>query len=122
MAQSKKFSDFYRLVSDDNPYSESLFKTLKYHPNFPMTEKFENIQGARVWAEKFVSWYNTKHLHSALKFVTPLQRHTGEDFAILDKRHEVYEKSKAKHPEILIKNVRTLTTITRRLETLLKLI
>lgn len=86
-------------VSDDNPYSESLFKTFKYHPDFPMTEKFENIQGARAWTEKFVSWYNTRHLHSALKFVTPLQRHTGKDFAILDKRHEVYEKAKARHPE-----------------------
>ena len=86
-------------VSDDNPYSESLFKTLKYHPNFPMTKKFETILEARAWTEKFVRWYNTQHLHSALKFITPLQRHSGEDKAILEKRHEVYEKAKARHPE-----------------------
>lgn len=86
-------------VSDDNPFSESLFKTLKYHPDFPMTEKFENIKNARAWTEKFVSWYNTRHLHSALKFITPLQRHTGEDIAILKKRHGVYKKAKARHPE-----------------------
>ncbi len=86
-------------VSDDNPYSESLFKTLKYQPNFPMTKKFAGIQDARSLVEKFVVWYNTKHLHSALKFVTPLQRHTGEDKMILQKRHEVYVKAKMLHPE-----------------------
>ncbi len=65
-------------VSDDNPFSESLFRTVKYHPDFPALQKFEAIEGARAWCENFDDWYNMKHLHSALKFVTPHQRHTGE--------------------------------------------
>lgn len=86
-------------VSDDNPYSESLFRTLKYHPNFPMLDKFAGIQDARVCTEKFVTWYNTTHLHSSLKFVTPQQRHRGEDEMILRNRHAVYEQAKQRHPE-----------------------
>jgi putative transposase len=86
-------------VSDDNPYSESLFKTVKYHPTFPVAKKFDTIQEARVWTEKFVTWYNTEHLHSGLKFVTPEQRHTGEDQLILNKRHEVYQQAKQNRPE-----------------------
>lgn len=86
-------------VSDDNPYSEALFKTVKYHPSFPMLDKFETITDARKWSEYFVLWYNKDHLHSALKFVTPLQRHTGEDKTILAKRDEVYRAAKAQHPE-----------------------
>ncbi len=86
-------------VSDDNPYSEALFKTLKYHPSFPMLTKFATIGDARRWCEQFVGWYNADHLHSALKFVTPLQRHTGDDKAILRRRHVVYEAAKRLHPE-----------------------
>ena len=86
-------------VSDDNPFSESLFKTLKYHPTFPMTSCFETIATARIWVERFVEWYNHRHLHSALKFVTPHQRHTGEDKVIRKKRHLVYQMAKQQHPE-----------------------
>lgn len=86
-------------VSDDNPYSEALFKTLKYHPTFPMTDKFATISDARVWCEKFVAWYNKQHLHSALKFVTPEQRHTGEDIIVREKRHAVYEEAKKQNPQ-----------------------
>ena len=86
-------------VSDDNPYSEALFKTLKYHPGFPMVDKFANIQAARVWCEKFVVWYNQQHLHSGLKFVTPEQRHQGLDAGIREKRHAVYTAAKIRHPE-----------------------
>lgn len=86
-------------VSDDNPYSESLFKTAKYHQSFPWLNKFTAIIDARIWGETFVNWYNNKHLHSALKFVTPHQRHSGEDNAIRATRHEVYQKAKLKHPE-----------------------
>jgi transposase InsO family protein len=85
-------------VSDDNPYSEALFKTLKYHPTFPKWTKFSVINEARVWCEKFVAWYNQSHLHSALKFVTPLQRHDGEDEAIRQKRHLVYQIAKKQNP------------------------
>jgi putative transposase len=86
-------------VSDDNPYSESLFKTAKYHPSLPLLRKFESIEDAKVWMEQFATWYNKTHLHSALKFVTPHQRHVGEDKRILSKRHAVYEQAKLRHPE-----------------------
>lgn len=86
-------------VSDDNPYSEALFKTLKYHPTFPLLTKFLTVLGARVWCEQFVRWYNNQHLHSALKFVTPHQRHTGEDIQIREKRCLVYNLAKTQNPE-----------------------
>ncbi len=86
-------------VSDDNPYSEALFRTLKYHPNFPMASRFSSLEAARMWCEKFVSWYNQEHLHSALNFITPEQRHTGEDHILLKNRHTVYENAKKAHPE-----------------------
>jgi transposase InsO family protein len=86
-------------VSDDNPYSEALFRTVKYHPTFPMLEKFAHIVASRQWSEKFVSWYNNEHLHSALKFVTPHQRHSGADVAIRMNRHAVYTAAKVQHPE-----------------------
>ena len=86
-------------VSDDNPYSEALFRTVKYHPTFPMLDKFGTILDARQWAEKFVVWYNNEHLHSALKFVTPQQRHSGEDVMIRASRHLVYQMAKAEYPE-----------------------
>lgn len=86
-------------VSDDNPYSESLFKTAKYHQSFPWLDKFTTISDARDWSEKFVFWYNHEHLHSALKFVTPHQRHTGEDHLIRTKREMVYQAAKRQHPE-----------------------
>ena len=86
-------------VSDYNPYSESLFKTLKYHSTFPRHNKFADIRAARCWTEKFVVWYNIEYMNSGLKFVTPQQRHTGEDRFILQKRHNIYLLAKQKHPE-----------------------
>lgn len=85
-------------VSNDNPYSESLFKTLKYRPEYPSLP-FKTLADAREWVTGFVSWYNHEHLHSAIKFVTPAQRHAGDDTAILAKRHQVYQTAKAKYPE-----------------------
>ena len=86
-------------VSDDNPFSESLFKTLKYHPTFPAGSCFETISAARTWVTQFATWYNHQHLHSALKFVTPHQRHIGQDKMIREKRHLVYQVAKQQHPE-----------------------
>jgi putative transposase len=86
-------------VSDDNPYSEALFRTLKYHPSFPKISRFASITEARVWCEKFTTWYNNEHLHSGLNFITPHQRHTGEGTIILANRHNVYESAKKAHPE-----------------------
>ena len=85
-------------VSDDNPYSESLFRTLKYHASFPQFKKFESIIDARKWCEQFVTWYNCSHMHSSLKFVTPEQRHTGVAIEILKRRHQVYLCAQAKNP------------------------
>jgi len=85
-------------VSNDNPYSESLFRTLKYRPEYP-EKPFSSLLSARVWVQGFVYWYNFEHLHSAIRFVTPVQRHTGEDFEILEKRKRVYEQAKLKKPE-----------------------
>jgi len=84
-------------VSDDNPYSESLFKTLKYRPSYPQSA-FSGIDQAREWVSRFVKWYNTEHLHSAIRFVTPSCRHQGLDQAILQKRSAVYENAKRQNP------------------------
>lgn len=84
-------------VSDDNPYSESLFRTLKYRPDYP-NKPFNDLQSARAWVAGFAEWYNHKHRHSAIKFVTPAQRHAGEDIQILSDRHQVYLKAKAANP------------------------
>lgn len=84
-------------VSDDNPYSESLFKTLKYCPSFP-ERGFASIEEARNWVEKFVNWYNTVHLHSGINWVTPESRHFKKDEEILEKRHSIYEMARQLHP------------------------
>ena len=85
-------------VSNDNPYSESLFKTLKYTPLYP-SKPFESLDEARQWVAIFVKWYNHSHRHSGIKYVTPVQRHQGEDLAILKQRKRVYEDAKKQNPE-----------------------
>ena len=85
-------------ISNDNPYSESLFRTLKYRPEYP-NKPFENIYEARVWANRFIHWYNTEHLHSSIHFVTPEDRHNSRDIKILANRHDVYQEAKLKNPE-----------------------
>lgn len=84
-------------VSNDNPYSESMFKTLKYCPQFP-TKPFETIEAARVWVQEFVVWYNTEQLHSGINFVTPESKHAGNDAQILEKRGKVYAEAKKRNP------------------------
>lgn len=84
-------------VSNDNPYSEALFRTLKYHTKYP-AKPFADIDSAREWVNSFVTWYNTEHLHSGIKYVTPEQRHQGEDIAILQKRLTVYRTAKNNNP------------------------
>ena len=85
-------------VSNDNPYSESLFKTLKYRPNY-QPKGFESIEAAREWCSCFVKWYRYEHHHSGIKFLTPAERHKGRSADILEKRHHVYEAAKSIHPE-----------------------
>lgn len=85
-------------VSNDNPYSESLFRTTKYRPDYP-AKGFNDLEEARRWVLKFVRWYNEEHRHSAIKFVTPVQRHTGADIEILAARTTLYERAKVSKPE-----------------------
>jgi putative transposase len=84
-------------VSDDNPYSESLFKTLKYCPKYP-SKPFASIEEAGQWVTEFVDWYNNEHLHRGIQFVTPASRHAGQDGTILKKRKEVYQAAKMRNP------------------------
>jgi len=98
-------------VSNDNPYSESLFRTLKYRPEYP-EKAFKDLSAARTWVQGFVDWYNHEHLHSAIKFVTPAQRHNGEDKDILAQRKQVYQQAKLKHPERWSGEIRNWDEIT----------
>jgi putative transposase len=84
-------------VSDDNAYAESLFRTAKYRPEFPATG-FADLDAARIWAAGFVRWYNHDHRHSGIRYVSPAQRHGGEDQAILAARHELYTSARALNP------------------------
>jgi transposase InsO family protein len=85
-------------VSDDNPYSEALFRTVKYHPSYP-GRPFSSLEDARAWVDRFVSWYNEEHRHSGIKFVTPSQRHSGQDAHILSERTRLYRQARNRHPE-----------------------
>jgi transposase InsO family protein len=85
-------------VSNDNPYSESCFRTVKSRPNFPI-KPFESLEAAREWVAGFVTWYNTEHLHSAINFLTPSERHTGKGEQTLRSRARTYKKARARHPE-----------------------
>ena len=80
-------------VSDDNPYAEALFRTAKYRPEFPV-KGFADLDAAREWAMRFVHWYNEEHRHSAIRYVTPAQRHAGQDRALLAARHEIYQRAR----------------------------
>nr|WP_240946455.1 IS3 family transposase [Pseudomaricurvus alkylphenolicus] len=86
------------MVSNDNPYSESLFRTLKYCPQWPRNG-FADVDDSRAWVTDFVSGYNNEHRHSRIKYVTPAQRHRGEDSEILARRNRVYAAAKSKTPE-----------------------
>ena len=84
-------------VSDDNPYSEALFRTVKYRPDYPY-RGLETLDKARDWVHKFVRWYNHDHQHSAIRYVTPSQRHRGEESDILAARQRLYEKARSQNP------------------------
>lgn len=85
-------------VSDDNPFSEALFRTLKYRPCFP-DGPFASLEAARAWVAGFVAWYNGEHRHSGINFVTPDQRHFGQEGAIFEERRRVYERARRRNPE-----------------------
>lgn len=97
-------------VSNDNPFSESLFRTLKYCPQWP-SHGFEDLDDARGWVSRFVRWYNQDHCHSQIQFVTPHQRHCGEDGVILAKRKEVYQRAKQATPARWSGQIRNWTPV-----------
>jgi putative transposase len=84
-------------VSDDNAYAESLFRTAKYRPEFS-DGGFKDLEEARLWGARFVHWYNFEHRHSGIKYVTPAQRHAGEDVELLAARHQLYAKAREANP------------------------
>jgi putative transposase len=84
-------------VSNDNPYSESMFRTLKYCPQYP-DKPFKSPEMALEWVKKFVNWYNNIHQHSGINFITPNMRHNEKDKEILEKRAQLYELAKQKNP------------------------
>ncbi|MVW49757.1 transposase [Escherichia coli] len=92
-------------VSNDNPYSESLFRTIKYCPWWP-ENGFRTIDEARSWLSRFMRWYNLEHKHSGIKYVTPDERHRGIDAQILEARKKVYREARKRHPERWSKQLR----------------
>ena len=97
-------------VSDDNAYAEALFRTAKYRPEFP-AQGFVDLDQARVWAVGFVHWYNFEHRHSGIRYVSPAQRHTGDDHAILADRHALYIKARERNPARWSGNTRNWSPI-----------
>ncbi|SEA34776.1 Integrase core domain-containing protein [Desulfuromusa kysingii] len=97
-------------VSNDNPYSESLFRTMKYRPEYP-SRPFETEKEAQEWVDVFVHWYNTEHLHSEIRFVSPNDRHYGQDIAKLNKRKDVYEQARKNKPERWANQIRNWSPI-----------
>jgi putative transposase len=85
-------------VSNDNPFSESLFRTMKYRPHYP-SRPFASLEEAQTWVTRFIAWYNREHRHSAIRYVTPDERHHGQEVAILERRQRIYERARAAHSE-----------------------
>lgn len=85
-------------VSNDNPFSEALFRTCKYRPNWP-AKGFATKAEAQAWVKSFAGWYNGEHLHSGIRFVTPDERHAGHDRETLASRASLYANAKAQNPE-----------------------
>jgi transposase InsO family protein len=84
-------------VSDDNAFAEALFRTAKYRPAFPL-KGFADLAAARQWGASFVQWYNKEHRHSGIRYVTPAQRHAGQDLRLLSARHAVYQAARNRNP------------------------
>lgn len=97
-------------VSNDNPFSEALFRTCKYRPDWPRGG-FATIEDAQTWVKSFADWYNNDHLHSAIRFVSPITRHTGQDCKTLAKRAALYANARALKPERWSGNTRNWTPV-----------
>jgi putative transposase len=97
-------------VSDDNAFADALFRTAKYRPEFPL-RGFADLDAARRWAMRFVQWYNHEHRHSGIRYVTPAQRHAGQDGRMLNARHLVYQNARDRHPRRWSGNTRNWTPV-----------
>lgn len=97
-------------VSNDNAFAEASFRTLKYRPNYP-SRPFASLAEAQAWVAQFVAWYNTEHRHSAIRYVTPDQRHYGQERVILEQRQRVYAAAKDRHPERWSQSTRDWTPV-----------
>ena len=97
-------------VSHDNPYSEALFRTLKHGPSYPRAP-FAGITAAEQWVSRFVAWYNGEHHHSAIRFVTPDERHFGLEHRVLSRRQSVYERARRARPERWSRSSRNWTPV-----------
>ena len=84
-------------VSDDNPYSEAQFKTLKYQPDFPA--RFDSIENARAFCQGFFAWYNHAHRHSGIGYMTPAAVHSGQALRLYAARQQVLDQAFVTHPE-----------------------
>ena len=89
-------------VSDDNPYSESQFRTMKYRPEFP--DRFGCIQDSRAFSQGFFRWYNEEHRHSGLALLTPAMVHYGQAESILRQRQAVLDVAYQLHPERFVRS------------------
>jgi putative transposase len=98
-------------VSDDNPYAEALFRTAKYRAEFPV-KGFAGLDAAREWTTDFVHWYNDIHRHSGIQYVTPAQRHAGQDRGLLASRHELYQQARQANPRRWTRQTRDWTPVT----------
>jgi putative transposase len=85
-------------VSNDNPFSEALFRTFKYRPNWP-SKGFASKADAQAWVKSFADWYNDEHLHSAIRFATPNASHGGIDRETLANRAILYATARAQNPQ-----------------------
>jgi putative transposase len=97
-------------VSDDNAICEAIFRTLKYRPGYPR-KPFASLEHARRWVADFVAWYNGEHLHSGIRYVTPIDRHEGRDREMLAKRHTLYRTAKGQTPRRWTGDTRNWTPI-----------
>ena len=97
-------------VSDDNPYSEALFRTLKYAPAYPRLP-FADVASAQRWVARFVGWYNSEHRHSGIRFVTPDERHGGFEHDVLARRRDLYERARRTNPERWTRSTRNWSPV-----------
>jgi putative transposase len=96
-------------VSNDNPYSEAQFKTLKYRPDYP--GRFGSIVDARSWGRAFFDWYNNQHHHTGLALLTPTDVHSGRTAEKLQQRRAILQQAYAAHPERFVRGAPIVPTL-----------